>query len=103
MAKFENVQLLDQQVSLQYLSPPSEEIFQSYHSCHHQTVVLHLNGCGPAPRFCPGYQGATAYSRSHSVVFDIILDRQVFWTMLGLRDEELFKGNMAPGVVDKYM
>ena len=94
------------QVSLQYLSPPTEEIFQHYHSClsqTHHTVILHLNGCGPAPRFCPGYQGATAYSSSHSVVFDIVLDRQLFWTMLGEKDQELFKGKITPSVMDKHI
>ena len=91
--------MFDGQVSLQYLSPPTEEIFHGYHSCPSpHTNILHLNGCGPAPRFCPGYQGATPYSRSHSVVFDIILDLQVFWTMLGHRDGELLKGNITSSV-----
>ena len=104
-----SVRMFYLQVSLQYLSPPTEEIFQRYHSCpsqSHHTVILHLNGCGPAPRFCPGYQAATVYSRSHSVVFDIVLDRQLFWSMLGHRDQELFKGKITPSVkaiIDKHI
>ena len=85
----------NKQVSVQYLTPPSEEIFLTYHQCANksQVNILHLNGCGPAPKFCPGYQGPTPYSRSHSVVFDINLDFTLFWRMLADRDRQLFKGS----------
>ena len=85
----------NKQVSVQYLAPPTEQIFLTYHQCAHKSKVniLHLNGCGPAPKFCPGYQGPTPYSRSHSVVFDINLDFQLFWSMLAYRDQQLFEGN----------
>ena len=85
----------NKQVSVQYLSPPWEEMFLSYHDCAPNTRVniLHLNGCGPAPRFCPGYQGATDYSKTHSVVSDIILDLQLLWRMLADRDQQLFEGS----------
>ena len=57
-----------------------------------QSCVVHLNGCGPAPRFCPGYAGPSNYSRHHSVVLHIQLDMPSVWNMLGRLDTELFSG-----------
>ena len=83
------------QVSIQYLSPPWEETFLDYHYCVPKTeaVVIHLNGCGPSPKFCPGSNPAkTEYSTTHSMVLHIQLDIPLFWLMMGTLDMEGYRG-----------
>ena len=42
------------QTSLQYLTPPWEEVFDDYHFCDNRTnlKIVHRNGCGPLPQLC---------------------------------------------------
>eukprot|EP00090_Calanus_glacialis_P035515 TRINITY_DN60619_c0_g1_i1.p1 TRINITY_DN60619_c0_g1~~TRINITY_DN60619_c0_g1_i1.p1 ORF type:complete len:215 (-),score=40.37 TRINITY_DN60619_c0_g1_i1:49-642(-) len=81
------------QVSIQYLRPPWEEAFMDYHYCvpKPEAKVIHLNGCGPSPKFCGKDVVKTKYSETHSMVLHIQLDIPLLWFTLGTLDVELYK------------
>merc|ERR1719195_678881 len=83
----------NKQVSIQYLTPPTDTLFPRYHACAplSRVHILHLNGCGPAPKFCPGYSGPTQYSRNNFVVYDVLLNMEMLWNMFAYSDMELFE------------
>jgi hypothetical protein len=74
----------NRQTSIQFLRPPFEQNFESFHACGKKTdvVVFHGNGCGPRPQDCSFFpaNSTTEYWRTHErYMEDIHLEMEVFW------------------------
>ena len=79
----------NRQTSIQYLQPPWEEMFESFHDCSpkEDVVIFHSNGCGPYPESCgvdpasANYTG-TYWKNKTKYWKDIHLDFKYFWQAL---------------------
>ena len=74
----------NRQTSIQFLRPPWEEIFESFHSCDpkQDVAIFHSNGCGPTPQDCKFYSAnsSTEYWRGRDKYMqDIHVDMERFW------------------------
>ena len=74
----------NRQTSIQFLKPPWENIFESFHECSRKTevVVFHSNGCGPTPEDCEFFPAntTTEYWRGKQrYMEDIHLEPETFW------------------------
>ena len=74
------------QTSIQYLRPPWEESFDSYHYCDtkDKLKIVHRNGCGPMPHAC-GYtplQNSTYWKGKKSYLVDLNLNMETFWDIM---------------------
>lgn len=83
------------QTSLQYLAPPWESVFDSYHYCDAKKnlKIVHRNGCGPKPQLC-GYDPdpESEFWKNKSFYVDIHLNVEFFWeivrdTLIGREDK----------------
>ena len=79
----------NRQTSIQFLKPPWEEIFESFHSCKPKALVsiYHTNGCGPTPQSChfdPNQsQGSLYWAGRNIYMEDIHIDVEKLWQPLG--------------------
>ena len=74
------------QTSIQYLRPPWEESFDSYHYCDakEKLKIVHRNGCGPMPQAC-GYtplQNSSYWKGKKSYLVDLNLNMETFWNIM---------------------
>ena len=74
------------QTSIQYLRPPWEESFDSYHYCDtkDKLKIVHRNGCGPMPQAC-GYtplQNSSYWRGKKSYLVDLNLNMETFWNIM---------------------
>jgi len=78
----------NRQVSVQYLRPPWTSEFPLYHQCRTPTEiqVVHHNGCGPTPAFCPGPKVEGPFPLLH-----LNLNIPALWSMLFNENLEDFK------------
>ena len=75
------------QTSIQYLRPPWEETFDSYHYCDQKAKlkIVHRNGCGPMPQAC-GYipsHNSIYWRGKKSYLHDLNLNVETFWGIMG--------------------
>lgn len=73
------------QESIQYMTPPFEDIFDSYHYCCEKKdlKIAHINGCGPMLSLCKHQKipGSRYYNISDDYEFFIHTNMKVFWTL----------------------
>ena len=74
------------QTSLQYLRPPWEHQFDSYHHCDEKKniKIVHRNGCGPKPQAC-GYNpepDSEYWADKKNHYYDIHLNVEFFWEFM---------------------
>ena len=74
------------QTSIQYLAPPWEETFDSYHYCDQKVKlkIVHRNGCGPMPQAC-GYTPSptsTYWKDKKSFMHDISINMETLWDIM---------------------
>lgn len=74
------------QTSIQYLRPPWEDSFDSYHHCDSKDKlkIVHRNGCGPMPQAC-GYtplQNSSYWKGKKSYLVDLNLNMETFWSIM---------------------
>jgi len=72
----------NKQESIQYLAPPFEEIFESYHYCDEKKniKVYHINGCGPTLELCK-HQNMTGSRYQNDTSFHFLhANFEVFWS-----------------------
>jgi len=85
------------QTSIEYLRPPWESKFESYHFCDKKSrvVVFHRNGCGPTPEHC-GYTPApdNEYWKTHSKnhIADANIDVELFFKFMSNKDKYMTRG-----------
>ena len=79
----------NRQTSIQYLQPPWEQIFESFHECDPKldVMVYHSNGCGPQPQACGVIPGSVNYTGTYWINRtrywkDIHMDFDYFWQAL---------------------
>ena len=81
------------QTSLQYLTPPWEDIFDSYHFCDEKSKlkIVHRNGCGPVPQMC-GHEpdpNSDYWKNKKNFYVDLHINVEMFWTII----RDLIVGN----------
>ena len=74
----------NRQTSIQFLRPPWEDIFESFHECKPKinVMIIHSNGCGPTPQVCKfnlTNSGSKYWKDRSYYEEDIHLDIERFW------------------------
>lgn len=76
---------LNTQLSIQYLQPPWESVFDKYHYCDvkKNQKIIHRNGCGPMPQQC-GYTPPpdSEYWKGKSYITDMYMDIEALWEIM---------------------